>query len=322
MNEDFVKKHIKSWFEKQPTVSQVLSEQKLISKGLDTDFIIKDHEGKISHIIECKGSVDIGELAKGIGQCYQYDYQKKFNKLSLNAKVLLVCPKDITPLLDLLHIPENIKVFLIREDGTPFERIRHRVSKSPEIELQLPKTFYIRDAELNHIKNILQVIYSISKKYPKGITTEKITKTIRKKYPHIAASGYNHLITIRSLGLINSKNLLTPKGYHIIDLVETSDSSYKKEMCDYFYSFIINVINAILTIATEKKMKLSELSCSSQEIADKICSSWGNKVRFLNDPRTVGTVMRILKELGVIEHINKGKNKFKFKKLVHPEFLP
>jgi len=43
-------------------------------------------------------------------------------------------------------------------------------------------------------------------------------------------------------------------------------------------------------------------------------------VRFLYDPRTVGTTLRILRELGAIEEVGKGK--IRLKRLVHAEFLP
>jgi len=104
-------------------------------------------------------------------------------------------------------------------------------------------------------------------------------------------------------------------------MAETSDEKFKQEMCKLFYCFIINVTNSILLVAREKGQSLSSLEFTAAELADAICASWGEKVRFLYDPRTVGTVVRILQELGVIAKAKKASN-YKFIKLVHPEYLP
>jgi hypothetical protein len=127
------------------------------------------------------------------------------------------------------------------------------------------------------------------------------------------------LITLRSLGLLDEKNLLSPKGHEVHELAMTSKEAFLREMCDFFYPFIINVLNALVEIALERNNPLSKIECSSKDIADKICMTWGTKVRFLYDPRTVGTILRILRELGATEDSN---GKIRLKRLVHPEFLP
>jgi len=320
LKETTVKKYVRKWLQDQPDVMEVLPEQQLIVGGLVADFLTKNKIGEILHIVECKGSVDIGELAKGIGQVYQYDYQRQKNRLARKAKVLFVCPEDVIRELDTLRIPKNIQVYLVSKGGTLFERKKHPVSKSTEVELQLPRTFYIRDVELNHLKNIICLIQEMGREKPDGLTIDEIQDKIGEKYPYIAARGYNHLITLRSLGLLSDRNLLTPKGYEIYELIRTSKEAFLREMCEYFYPFIINVLNAIIVIAYEKKNPLTEIECTAKDIASKICSIWGTKVRFLYDHRTVGTTLRILRELGAIEEV--GKRKIKLKKLVHSDFLP
>ena len=320
MNENSVKRYVRKWLQNQSHVAEILPEQHLIVGGLVTDFISKNRVGEILHIIECKGSVDIGELAKGIGQAYQYDHQRHKNKLAQKAKVLFVCPNDVVKELDMLKIPKTIKVYLVSKGGTLFERKKHPVSKATEIELQLPRTFYIRDVELNHLENIIQLVHEMGRRKPEGLPQDEILDKIRKKHPHIAARGYNHLITLRSLGLLDGRNMLTPRGHEIHDLIRTSKEAFLREMCECFYPFIINVLNAVIAIAVEKGSPIDEIKCTSKDIANKICSIWGTKVRFLYDPRTVGTTLRILKELGAIEEIGKGK--IKLKKLVHSDFLP
>ena len=319
MEENTVKKYVRKWLENQTGVDQVLTEQQLVPGGLATDFITKSKVGGILHAVECKGSVDIGELAKGIGQAYQYDYQKQKNPLSKDASAIFVCPQDVEDQLDMLRIPEGISVYLVSKSGTLYGRKKHPVSKSTEMELQLPRTFYIRDVELNHLESIIKLIHEMGRKSPEGLAQEEILHAVEKKFPNIAARGYNHLITLRSLGLLDEKNLLSPKGHEAHELAMTSKEAFLREMCDSFYPFIINVLNALVEIALEKNNPPSKIECSSKDIADRICMTWGTKVRFLYDPRTVGTILRILRELGATEDAN---GKIRLKRLVHPEFLP
>ena len=322
MKETTVKKYVKKWLMQQPQVDDVLAEQQLISGGLVADFLAKSRRGEILHIVECKGSVDIGELAKGLGQAYQYDYQAQKNRLAKNARVLFICPEGLTGELDTLKVPRGVQVYLVSKGGTLFARRKHPVSKSPQKELQLPKTFYLRDVELNHLESIIRLIHKMGRKKPGGLSSDEIQRRIKTEYPHIAARGYNHLITLRSLGLLNAKNLLTPHGYEIYDLATTSKEAFLREMCESFYPFIINVMNAMVVIAYEKKDTLDEIECTAEDIAKKICSVWGTKVRFLYDHRTVGTTLRILRELGAVEISGKRKIKIKLKRLVHADFLP
>jgi len=319
LDENTVKKYVRKWLQNQAEVDQILTEQQLIPGGLATDFITKSKVGKILHAVECKGSVDIGELAKGIGQAYQYDYQKQKNQLAKDAKAIFVCPQDVEDELDMLKIPEGIFVFLVSKSGTLYQRKKHPVSKSTEMELQLPRTFYIRDVELNHLENIIELVHEMGRKAPEGLSQEEILKAIEKKFPHIAARGYNHLITLRSLGLLDDRNLLSPKGHEVHELIMTSKEAFLREMCDYFYPFIINVLNALVEIALETDSPLGEIKCSAKDIAERICKTWGTKVRFLYDPRTVGTTLRILRELGAVEVLD---GKIRLRRLVHSEFLP
>jgi hypothetical protein len=319
LDENTVKKYVAKWLQSQKEVNQVLTEQQLIPGGLATDFVTKNNSGKMLHVIECKGSVDIGELAKGLGQAYQYDYQKLRNPIAHDAKALFVCPEDVEHELQLLRIPDGIAVFLVSKSGVLYQRKKHPVSKSAEMELQLPGTFYIRDVELNHLESIVKLIHELGRKTPQGLQQEELLSHIKTEFPKIAARGYNHLITLRSLGLVDDKNLLTPKGHEVHGLIKTSKQAFLREMCDYFYPFIINVLDAIVEIALETKSNLDSVECSANDLAQRICRTWGTKVRFLYDPRTVGTTLRILRELGAIDFLNGG---IRLKRLVHPEFLP
>jgi hypothetical protein len=118
---------------------------------------------------------------------------------------------------------------------------------------------------------------------------------------------------------MGATNRLTPKGHELIGLMEKSDESFQRAMTDYFYCFLVNVLNAIVLLAVEKKSKLAAIPVTHKEISRRICTVWGQQVRFMYDPRTVSTVMRILRELGAVEF---NKSKVSLKKLVHPTYLP
>lgn len=317
MNEERVKEITQEWLLSKPNIERVKEEQIIIEGGLVTDLMGVTPSGEIAHIVECKGSTNIGNIAKGIGQTYQYEHQKSSNPRTQNAQVLLVVPKEVQRHFETLTIPEPIDVYLVKEDGSVFERRPQRGSS--RVELQLPGTFYIRDVKFSHLKKIIQIIYELSKEEDDKLLVKDIKSEVSSQEIDIPADGYNHLITLRRLGLINSKNKLSPKGYHVLGLIEESEIAYRREMCKLFYSFLINVLNAMIIISRQNNQTLDSIKCSHQEIADKICEEWGDKVRFLYDPRTISTVIRELIELGVLE---KDSGEYKIKRLIHPKYLP
>ena len=322
MTEDDVKLFTKKWLLGQPSVSQILPEQKIIRDGLIADFIAYASDGEIKYIVECKGSADIGEIAKGLGQADQYNYQKQFTKKAINAEVYFVCPRDREVFFKVLKIPKEIKVLLVDESGKILER---KPSKSPRgkivTELQLPNTFYIRDIYFEDIKVLIKVIDNLTPRYrsDKGIPRKVIMTEAKKHRPQMVAEGYNHLITLMSLGFINSQNMLTPEGYKMLGYIERSEEIFYRELMDLFYTFIINVLNALICIARIKKQRIDQIVCTQKEISNKINELWGDQVRFLYDPRTVSTIVRILEELGIIKR--KG-NTYTILSLCHPYFLP
>ncbi len=209
-------------------------------------------------------------------------------------------------------------MFFVSADGNLYERVR-RKQGAPTIELQLPNTFYIRDCEIAHFKDVITIIDELARKTKGQVTVSAITDLVHRRRPKIAAAAYNHLITLRSLGALDAKNRLTPKGYHLFGLIEKGNESFNREFCEYLYCFLINVMNALVLIANEKDNTLDSINCTNQEIADKICQVWGQTVRFMYDSRTISTAMRILHELGAIEYTN---SKVELRRLVHANYLP
>ncbi len=268
--------------------------------------------------MECKGSIGLTGIAQGLGQAYQYFHQKALNERAQDATVLLACPKDTEKTFSALHVPDEIKIFFVSSDGNLYERVR-RKQGTPTVELQLPNTFYIRDCQIDHFKDIISIIEELGRKTKGPIAQSAVTNQIHRRRPKIAAEGYNHLITLRSIGALDARNKLTPKGYHLFGLIEKGNESFKREFCEYLYCFLINVMNALVLIANQKDNTLKAIDCTNQEIADKICQTWGQTVRFMYDSRTISTAMRILHELGAIEYTD---SRVMLKKLVHATYLP
>jgi hypothetical protein len=318
VNEDAVVDHFEGWLRHQPNVVNIQRNQLVITGGLEADLLAFNSAGEAVFIVECKGSTGVTGLSQGLGQTYQYFHEKSAGQRTRRAEVALAVPGDTASSLNRLVVPKGVKVFFVADNGNVSERIRRR-GHPAQIELQLPNTFYIRDCEINHFKDILKIIDDIGRRNTGVISERKITEQIGRKRPTIAAAGYNHLITLRSIGVLGATNRLTPKGYELVALIEISDESFQRAMSNYFYCFLVNVLNAVLAIAVEKRSSLQSIPTTHKEISRKICDVWGQTVRFMYDYRTVGTVMRILRELGAVDF---DKSKVSLKKLVHPTYLP
>lgn len=334
MNEDTVKEFTRKWLGEKQNVSEVLPEQllfkpaeKLVSeanlRGIIPDFITKNDSNEVQHIIECKGHVSLNELIRGIGQVFTYGKLKYLNKqVTKNTEIGFVCPKSMNSLIDIVQFPEGTKIFLVDEKGNFYEKTKDRKKgEDYETELQLPKTFYLRDVEINHLEMLLVSIYHLSARVKGKLDRKKIDGAVKHHYGKpIAANSYNHFITLSSLGLIDSGNRLTLKGYSMAIQAIENNKSFRKEMMNEFYSYIINVINAILIHIKNTGQKLDEFKITGKDTVTTLQENYKQKIRFLNDERTTGTVLRILVEYGVLE--KKGISKFGFNKLIHPYFLP
>jgi len=318
MEEARVVELFSEWLRIRSNVSQIQYEQQIIPGGLEADVIGVNSSGDWTYIVECKGSQGINEIVRGIGQAYQYYHQKQFSEKAKDAEIIFVLPRDSELKLSKLQIPENVRVYLVNDDGNIYERVRRTFSEYV-VELQLPNTFYIRDIELDHIKKIIILVNRLSCEY-RIINEDLLKNEINRNYPEIAAGGYNHLITMRSIGIINYKYNLSPNGHYILDLINSSDLEFKKEMTKYFYCFIMNVLNAMLYISKENDETFKSITCTHSQISSKICELWGHNVRFMYDNRTISTAIRIMKELGIIEQTRRAK--YEIKKLVHPDYLP
>lgn len=228
----------------------------------------------------------------------------------------------MNPLIDVVQFPDGTKIFLVDENGNFYEKTKDKKrSGEYETELQLPKTFYLRDVEIIHLEMLLVSIYHLSIRIKGKLDRKKIDESVKNHYgKSISANSYNHFITLSSLGMIDSNNRLTLKGYSMAIQAIENNKSFKKEMMNEFYSYLINTINAVLIHIKNTGQKLDDFKITGKDTVTTLENNYNQKIRFLNDERTTGTVLRILVEYGVLE--KRGISKYSFNKLIHPYFLP
>lgn len=126
MNEDIVVDHTEQWLTKLPNVTNVQRNQIIMTGGLEADLVGYNSGGDGVYVVECKGSVGLNGIVQGLGQAYQYVYQKSLSKKWELADVFFVLPDDKANILDRLKVPHEVKVYLVSQSGQISQRIRRQ----------------------------------------------------------------------------------------------------------------------------------------------------------------------------------------------------
>ena len=311
MEESKVVQIVEAYLNSFPTMRRTIKEQPIIQNSVLTDIFGEEEDGTISYIVEAKGSESPGTIAGGIGQALQYNYQKRYNNKTENARVVFACPKDVEHILVNFIIPEDIEVWVIDDSGRVFN-FQVDQSRESKSELQLPGTFFIEGITIQVIKDAIILINQLGKNSEK-LDRKIIQEELEKICPYLSASGHrNTLITLSTLSIINNQNTLTPKGWQLYGLLQESEVKFKRKMIETFYPFIINVLNALLEISKDKNESINNINCTQIEISKKI--------NFFNNPRRISTVVKILEELEIIER--PSLHQYNILKLIHPLYLP
>ncbi len=319
MEESKVVQIVEAYLNSFPTMRRTIKEQPIIQNSVLTDIFGEEEDGTISYIVEAKGSESPGTIAGGIGQALQYNYQKRYNNKTENARVVFACPKDVEHILVNFIIPEDIEVWVIDDSGRVFN-FQVDQSRESKSELQLPGTFFIEGITIQVIKDAIILINQLGKNSEK-LDRKIIQEELEKICPYLSASGHrNTLITLSTLSIINNQNTLTPKGWQLYGLLQESEVKFKRKMIETFYPFIINVLNALLEISKDKNESINNINCTQIEISKKINYLYNTNVRFFNNPRRISTVVKILEELEIIER--PSLHQYNILKLIHPLYLP
>lgn len=306
MEESEVVSIMRNFLENLPDVTSVGTEFCPNTNCCKTD--LKAYAGdKIKYLIECKGSLKPGGIAGGIGQAYQYYYQRKYSKsISQDVKIYFACPYDMKKYLDYMNIPCEINaIYLTKENG---EIILYQRTKNIKIQnqIQLKGTFFIEGVKIGLIKEVILLLGSIREEKK---NRKDFGKMMYERYSSLSADTHakNSLIPLRDIGLVQGFDL-TPEGYRIYLAIKKSDKKFKGIIVEKFYPFIINILNAILQHSKDTNQKIDFVTFNQKDLEKKIIEIYGAEVRFF-DTRRLSYGLQILEEIGAIKKIIKGGKK-------------
>ena len=209
--------------------SRIVPEVKFIN-GIKADFALYDNKEQIVSIVECKGD-DIGvtEYVRGIGQITQYEYFKRSNignNINPDCRVFLSFPSSLMSgrAFDILKFayPKNIELLIVNTDNkSPLVINPHKDREKIQRDLkttQISPYFF----HGNRIAELYIILLEIVKKHKlhnhKGIERGELGAILAKYGTPTKGNSRNAFTSLRALGLINSKNIQTIKGYELASL--------------------------------------------------------------------------------------------------------
>lgn len=303
MEEYEVVEAVKSYLKNLPDVSEIGSEFTFIKNGCTSD-VIGYSNGKIKYIVECKGSGSPGNIAGGIGQAYQYDFQKKFNSIvAEDSEVYFACPEDRKNFLEVMKIPNEVKKILLINSQKEITIFKRSKKNSIENILQIEGTTYLEATTVELITLTIDVIFNLK---DDERNKSSFLKIMKEKYPSIT-DHRNTLITPRGLGLVNNYKL-TPKGYYFYGLLKENKIEFKKELIKLLYPSLIVIINAFIVYIKNSEQKLNEFNFNQKDIENEIKTIYGGEVNYF-DYRRLSYGIKILQEIGVLEKLENKKYK-------------
>lgn len=300
---------IKKYIGSLPDVKTVSGEYRFVPDGCTSDVIGYDFAGKIKYIVECKGSTSPGVIAGGIGQAYQYEYQKRYDKnVAKDSGVYFACPIDMRAYLDFMEIPKQIKsIFLVNQNKTISIYNTSKKKNNNNI-LQIAGTAYLEATSIELITLSIETLVELEEKKRNKRDFEDIMKL---KYPKIK-DHRNTLITPRSLGLVDRYEL-TPKGYSLYSILKRNKEEYKNELIKLLYPSLMVVTNALVLFVRDSKKSLHSFTFTTKDLESKIIEIYGGEVNYF-DFRRLSSPIKILQEIGVLT-INKDSS-FKLNNLI------
>jgi len=321
MEEPTVVDAVKKYLGNFPDVSySEAREYCFVKKGCFADVLgYSKKDNKIKYIVECKGSGSPGTIAGGMGQAYQYFYQKNFDKnnVSSDAQVFFACPEDRKPFLDLMKIPSEIKtILLVKENKEVFIYKPSKKRKYSNI-LQISNTVYLEQFTIMGFTCALKILFSLrDDERTKKIFEKKFLYEMKLLSPKTKISdARNVLIAPRNMGLVSNFKL-TPRGYYLYGIYVNSKEEFRKELIKLIYPSLHVILNAIIIHVKNTKQKLSGFEFHLKDIEKTICNFYGvNEVMYFQY-RRLSYPINVLKELKILEeNVVNGKNLFKLNRI-------
>ena len=292
----------------------VLESEITIANGQQVDKVVYGTGKKILALIEAKGTVNLTDFIRGMGQAFQGMHQIKMNydeNFSENAESFLLVPYDMKQgNIDFtkFNLDGFRLVFVDIENNTieEFDKTRFGVINTDQWTNISPKWF--RDCSLPGLYFMLKIIARNTASQRSNRMTKTQFHDEIKDFMELHDTLFfndvkNNLITSSKLGFWDEDTLmLTNKGLKCCKMT--------------FHDFCKKIIQIELgeyTRAVYNAINSLHGKCSTKEIADYIQNKiyLGKKVKFLHDDdgghRNIGTIVRMLETIGSIKRINNNE---------------
>jgi hypothetical protein len=223
--------------------------------------IVAYKRGKILSV-ECKGSLDLEGVTKGVGQCIQHQYYgSNFIYLAVPediSKQAQMMIKNITlsgGKIGLLAVKRSHKVDLvIKPKELKLTKELKRLGKN-----RRQKLAFVRDLKVDELGGILEFASQHKGEYKNKKELEDLllknkTKIFPKRKSISHKSILNALITPTNLGLMDEFGNLTDEGETLKDSHKISIEKYKEDLSAYL--LINGNWMALLQIIEEGKLKV------------------------------------------------------------------
>lgn len=297
---------IKKYLQNLSDVEEVIDEYKL-KNGLIADLVTKKNK-KINHIVECKGTVDIGEITKGLGQAYQYSSEPQSNKNFKKPNILFACPESSKEQIDRLKITKEIKQILLVDDKLNVKFYSKTKKNIEKKEIYLHGTTFLESFEIERTKKILKKLYEISDVKDKKQNFEK------HNFGPIS-DNRNLLIALNSTDLVKN-HTLTTKGYELfLSSIEKNDINFKRKIWELLQNNLLVVLDGIFNFIKDKNNSqcLNNFKITSKQLEQQIQKKYNCERIKHFDHRRLGYHINLLIWLGFLE--KKLKNHYEWQKI-------
>ena len=286
--------------------------------GIQVDFTLLQGN-TIKAIIECKsGKIGVNEYVRGTGQLLQYEYfaEEKIPHGSYeyapfsDFKTIYLFPSSVIKNnqfnIAKFKYPETTIILVLNEYNNAVRQIGEKELKDlkgdEDDNLVSVSPYYFRDNRVFELYMLLKYLFIKETTGVKKIDRTDAENTFLKKTNTINNGNWrNAFITLKSLGYINNKNLLTKAGK------EAVINSYEDFTVNIFHYYLDPYFKEILECFNNK----TEIKMSNKEISNLITNKYGGRdVLYLTQSsgRYISSFMNIMRDdYGIVDFKRGGK---------------
>lgn len=330
----FAQKHL------NPTGPVTFKPQYKLDYGGTVDWAVFDNNtNKIIGLIECKGEPDLTDFVRGLGQVEQYYYSmlnslnKPASVFAGDAKVLYVADKATIkkiPHWDLMHFSKADNLVLIDGKAAAMASMPtdeyalykksdiNKISAVKADQLILSDIPFTRDVRLYEVYMGLMALYEDNKSRVIGNGSPNknaVISKVLKGYSTVNKGNARNVgILVKDLGLIDDYNV--PNSYGMELLKAKYVEFVKTIVFNHYNSAFLNIVTAILNIASQKNTDWRNINVTQLEIKRELLNMYGNrKLKNLTDDDAnknnyIGTYLLILEnDLGAVTSVKIGRTK-------------